>query len=40
VIYNVAGIDKQGKFQVKRRYNEFFVLRNSMVQRYNGLYIP
>lgn len=39
-MYNVDGIDKQGKFFINRRYNEFFVLRNCMVQRYPGLYIP
>ena len=38
--YKVSGIDSEGHFEEARRYNEFFILRNGLIQRWPGIYIP
>jgi PX domain len=36
----VRGIDREGYFEGKRRYNDFNALRNLLVTRFPGLVIP
>lgn len=38
--YKVRGTDHNGAFEVWRRYNHFFELRNIMFHRFMGLYVP
>lgn len=38
--YDVLGEDSRGKFNKKRRYNDFFALRNALSMRWPGFYIP
>jgi len=38
--YAVKGEDSQGEFEVVRRFNEFFALYTSLVERWPGCYIP
>ena len=38
--YTVKGEDQQGEFEVVRRYNEFYALYTSLVERWPGCYIP
>ena len=40
ISYTVAGQDKNGMFEVKRRYKEFFALRNRLVAAWPGCWIP
>ena len=40
VVYNVRGEDNLGYFEGKRRFNEFFVIRNIIVQRWPGIFVP
>lgn len=40
IVYEVTGKDKQGEWSVKRRYNEFYVLRDSLKQRFPSVPIP
>lgn len=39
-VYNVKGSDKNGAFDVYRRFNEFFTLKEVMVTRWPGCFIP
>lgn len=38
--YTVTGEDNLGDFEAKRRYNEFELLRSSLVERWPGCYVP
>jgi len=38
--YTVTGEDASGAFEEVRRYKEFFALRNVLLQRWPGVYIP
>lgn len=38
--YTVTGVDQDGPFEESRRYKEFFALRNTLAQRWPGVYIP
>jgi hypothetical protein len=38
--YLVSGSDHLGSFEIRRRYNDFFYLRESLVRKWPGLYIP
>lgn len=38
--YTVTGVDSDGQFEESRRYKEFFALRNTLAQRWPGIYIP
>ena len=38
--YSVTGVDSEGPFEDQRRYKEFFALRNTLAQRWPGIYIP
>lgn len=40
VVYCVKGIDKNGQYEVYRRYSDFLKLRNEMLSRWPGCYIP
>lgn len=40
VTYTVKGKDKDGDFEGSRRYNDFFHLRNALINRWPGTYIP
>lgn len=38
--YTVNGVDSDGQFEEMRRFREFYALRNVLVQRWPGIYIP
>lgn len=38
--YTVSGVDSDGPFEETRRFREFYALRNVLVQRWPGIYIP
>jgi len=40
VTYTVKGQDEDGEFEGSRRYNDFYHLRNSLVNRWPGTYVP
>jgi hypothetical protein len=39
-VYVVKGEDKMGEFEVQRRYSEFFTVRETLLHRWPGCYIP
>ena len=40
ISYTVIGVDRLGKFEIYRRYSDFWVLREIFIDRWPGLYIP
>lgn len=38
--YEVNGYDMRGKFQVRKRYSDFYTLRKALRERWPGYYIP
>ncbi|XP_031472872.1 uncharacterized protein LOC116245505 [Nymphaea colorata] len=40
VTYQVSGQDPHGQFNIRRRFREFLLLRNKLVERFTGMYIP
>jgi hypothetical protein len=38
--YLVSGTDAIGTFEIKRRYNDFFYLREALVKKWPAIYIP
>ncbi|CAD8189257.1 unnamed protein product [Paramecium octaurelia] len=40
VSYNIKGEDRIGQFEALRRYNDFHVLRLTLLQRWPGCYVP
>lgn len=40
VVYTVFGWDRQGRFEIFRRFSEFYQLRELFTDRWPGLYIP
>ena len=40
VTYLVVGSDSLGEFEIRRRYRDFHLLREKIVERWPGLYIP
>jgi len=40
IVYTVVGTDSEGPFEIFRRYKEFHLLRQQLVTRLPGLYIP
>jgi len=40
VVYTVKGRDRDGPFEILRRYNDFFSLRTCLVERWPGCFIP
>jgi hypothetical protein len=40
VVYMVKGFDKNGPFDIKRRYSDFFELRKKLLENWPGIFIP
>ena len=40
VKYTVVGQDSEGRFEIQRRYNEFFSLHLVLNDRWPGCYVP
>ena len=40
IVYDVKGVDRQGVFECKRRYNEFDSLHEQLTKRWPGILIP
>lgn len=40
VSYLISGRDPHGDFNIRRRFREFLLLRNKLVERFTGMYIP
>ena len=40
MVYTATGTDSQGTFEVKRRYNEFFLLQDALARRFPGITVP
>ena len=40
VSYTVKGVDEDGEFEGSRRYNDFFHIRNALVNRWPGTFVP
>ena len=40
VEYTVIGQDKNGSFEILRRYSDFVALRKALTDRFVGLYVP
>lgn len=40
IVYTVKGEDEEGNFQVYRRYSDFFLLREKLVGRWPGVFVP
>lgn len=40
VSYLVSGYDLKGPFSTRRRYRDFHLLREKIVERWPGLYVP
>lgn len=40
VKYTVTGQDREGRFEVSRRYNEFHMLHQVLEERWPGCFIP
>lgn len=40
VTYETRGIDNQGIWECRRRYSEFFVLRDVLCKRFPGIPVP
>jgi sorting nexin-1/2 len=38
--YLITGNDNQGEFEIRRRYNDFYYLRESLKKQWPGIYIP
>lgn len=38
--YKIQGVDKDGEFDIVRRFREFYALRNTLRKRWAGFYIP
>ena len=40
VVYKISGVDSEGSFSGERRYNEFFLLHESLTKRWPCIPIP
>jgi len=40
IVYDVKGVDLQGAFECKRRYNEFYLLQEALQKRWPGIVLP
>lgn len=40
VSYLISGRDPHGDFNIRRRFREFLLLRNKLLERFTGMYIP
>lgn len=40
IVYIVQGSDREGNFEVTRRFNDFDVFRHALVTRWPGCFVP
>ena len=40
ITYEVIGYDMKGEFQVRKRYSDFYMLRDQLREKWPGFYIP
>jgi hypothetical protein len=40
IVYTIKGVDRDGPFEECRRFKEFFALRECLITRWPGVYIP
>jgi hypothetical protein len=40
IVYVVKGVDLQGEWECKRRYNEFYILHDALTKRWPGIVLP
>ena len=40
IVYDLTGVDLQGGWECKRRYNEFHALHEALLRRWPGIVIP
>ena len=40
VLYSIRGSDKDGSFEIYRRFSDFATLRKVLVKRWPGVYVP
>jgi hypothetical protein len=40
IVYTIKGVDRDGPFEECRRFKEFFALREVLITRWPGVYIP
>ena len=40
ILFTVKGSDKEGPYEVLRRYSHFAMLREALVKRWPGCYVP
>lgn len=40
IVYSVKGVDRQGTWEGKRRYKEFYELHSVLQSRWPGVFIP
>ena len=40
VSYEITGYDMKGDFQMRKRYSDFYMLRQALRERWPGYYIP
>ena len=40
LVYKVVGCDFMGEFEIFRRFREFYMFRDLLIDRWPGLYIP
>jgi len=39
-VYNIKGSDRLGSFDVFRRYTDFYELREVLIKKWPGCYVP
>ena len=40
IVYTVIGTDKNGRYEIQRRFKEFYLLRQVLRDRNPGMYVP
>lgn len=38
--YMISGMDRSGAFEIRRRFNDFYILREGLLKKFPGIYIP
>ena len=36
----ISGMDRSGSFEIRRRFNDFYLLREGLLKKFPGIYIP
>ena len=36
----ITGVDKSGSFEIRRRFSDFYLLRDGLLHTWPGLYVP